>query len=75
MINRTVWQCDSCGPRTVVRIGFGHDDVQRHTYPCPGCDIEIEVILHLDQKNGRWRYERGKNATLASGEDRNRPAW
>lgn len=69
MINRTVWQCESCGAKTLVRIGFGHAQIQRHAYPCPQCGVEIEVILHLDQKNVKWRYERGKNATQVSGED------
>lgn len=69
MINRTVWQCDSCGARTIVRIGFGHDSVQRHAFPCPTCGVELEVVLHLDQQRARWRYERGKNGTQVTEED------
>ena len=69
MINRTVWQCDSCGSKTIVRIGFGHGKVQRHAFPCPTCGVELEVVLHLDPERGRWRYERGKNATQVAGED------
>jgi hypothetical protein len=69
MINRTVWQCDSCGSKTVVRIGFGHGKVQHHAFPCPTCGVELEVVLHLDPEHGRWRYERGKNATQVARED------
>ena len=69
MINRTVWQCESCGAKTLVRIGFGQGEIQRHAYPCPQCGVELEVVLHIDQKNVRWRYEPGKNAKQVSGED------
>jgi hypothetical protein len=69
MINRTVWQCDSCRTRTIVRIGFGHGSAQRHAFPCPTCGVELEVVLHIDQQRARWRYERGKNATQVAEED------
>src|SRR5437867_1126827 len=69
MINRTIWQCDSCGSKTIVRIGFGHEEAQRYAFPCPTCGVELEVVLHLDQERGRWRYERGKNATQVVEED------
>jgi len=65
MINRRNLECITCGTITMTRTGIGHGTIQKHKFPCPGCGIEIGLVLHLDQEKAGLKYDDPTNAKWA----------
>src|ERR1700745_1994096 len=67
MINRKTLRCVSCGTRVTTPTGIGHATVQKHTFPCPPCKVEIGFVLNVDQEAPNLQYEEPTNATWDDG--------
>lgn len=44
MIVRNSLVCDSCGVTIIVRAVIGLGATQIHTFACPKCHINIEIV-------------------------------
>ncbi|MGH7772382.1 MAG: hypothetical protein ACREQA_09095 [Candidatus Binatia bacterium] len=83
-IIRNPLQCLSCGAKVITRTAPGIFPPQEHTFPCPGCGVEIRFTLDRDKKkvgysfgrpvNAKWvRSEKGAIETLSFDPDRVAP--
>lgn len=62
MIVRELVKCGTCGQPHTVRISMGHNEHQRHKFPCGQCNESVEVGLDIDFQNRGWRVVLGENA-------------
>jgi predicted RNA-binding Zn-ribbon protein involved in translation (DUF1610 family) len=61
--------CVSCGSKIITRTQIGHQDMQRHSFPCPICGVVITYILDLDQKKPSFKFRDPENGKWADDED------
>jgi len=85
VIIRNPLQCTSCGARVITRTAPGLFPPQEHTFPCPGCGVDIRFTLNRNKRkklgfsfgrpvNARWiKSEKGAIATLNFDPDRVAP--
>lgn len=48
MISRMYLSCSACEQEIIARAQVGHEKSQSHTFPCPKCELPINIKLILD---------------------------
>lgn len=61
--------CVSCDSKIITRTQIGHQDMQKHSFPCPTCGVVITFIMDLDQKNAGFKFRDPENGKWADNED------
>lgn len=67
MVNRTHFQCSSCGHGIICRTQFGAGREQTYLFPCPKCKVDIGFTLFIDQEKLGWKYSDLVNLSHCTG--------
>ena len=69
MVSRRALKCRGCESKIVTRTQVGYRDSQTHSFACPVCDVQIEYVMDLDQKNIKLSYRQPTNADWVDDEE------
>ena len=62
MVNRRTLKCRGCDSKIITRTQVGFRDSQTHSFACPKCNVQLEYVMDLDQKNKKLSYRQPTNA-------------